>query len=190
MPVATVNLFFGLLAAATALAAVGLVVAAATGRGAAVRAVVSPTAALWLAALVTGVATLGSLYYSEVVGFPPCELCWYQRIAMYPLPLLLGLAAVRRDPGVRPYAMAVAGVGALISAYHTQLEWFPAQESMCSAALPCSVPWFRTLGVFTLASMALSGFLFTIALLAVAGSSPRTDTSTDAPAAPREEITP
>ena len=65
----------------------------------------------------------GSLYYSEVAHYTPCALCWYQRIAMYPLVLLLGIAAFRRDIGIRLYAIPLAAIGAVISAYHYLLEW-------------------------------------------------------------------
>ena len=62
------------------------------------------------------VAMLGSLYYSEVAGFMPCEYCWYQRIAMYPLVVILGIAIVRRDDAVRRYVFALAIPGGIISA--------------------------------------------------------------------------
>ena len=60
----------------------------------------------------------GSLYFSEVADFMPCTLCWYQRIAMYPLVLLLGIAAFRRDRAIRLYVVPLAVVGAAISIYH------------------------------------------------------------------------
>jgi hypothetical protein len=65
---------------------------------------------------VTVVATLGSLYLSEIAHFPPCQLCWFQRIAMYPLTVMLLLAAWRHDLAVRPYALTLALLGAPISA--------------------------------------------------------------------------
>ena len=64
-----------------------------------------------LAFVVATVATLGSLYLSEVANFVPCRLCWYQRIAMYPLPVLLGVAWWKRDDGVRRYALPLAIIG-------------------------------------------------------------------------------
>ena len=74
--------------------------------------------ALGAAAAVAGTAMAGSLWFSEVAGFVPCELCWWQRLAMYPLALLLTLAAVRRDDAVRPYARLLAGAGLLVSLWH------------------------------------------------------------------------
>ena len=68
--------------------------------------------ALWLAFLVALTAFSGSLYFSEVAHFTPCALCWYQRIAMYPMEVILGIAAVRGDPGVARYAVPLADIGA------------------------------------------------------------------------------
>ncbi|HEY5155790.1 MAG TPA: disulfide bond formation protein B, partial [Acidimicrobiales bacterium] len=85
--------------------------------------------ALWLAWVVALVTTLGSLYFSDIAGFTPCKLCWYQRIAMYPLAVLLLVAAIRRDRAVWVYVVPQATIGALIAVYHTQLQAFPDQSS-------------------------------------------------------------
>ena len=78
----------------------------------------------------------GSLYFSEVAGLVPCVLCWYQRIAMYPLAILLTLAAVRGDQSFRPYAATLAAIGALIAAYHVALQRIPGLPSgSCSKRL-------------------------------------------------------
>jgi disulfide bond formation protein DsbB len=125
--------------------------------------------ALWLAFAVAAVATLGSLYYSEIANFTPCRLCWYQRAAMYPLAPILGIAAILRDPRVRYLAIPIATVGAAISVYHYQLEMFPDQSSgFCSATVPCTVRWFEVFGFVSLAFMALTGFLAIIALTSIA----------------------
>ena len=68
--------------------------------------------ALALAAAAALVGTLGSLYLSEVANFPPCRLCWFQRVAMYPLVVVLGVAGVRRDFGARLTGSILAGIGA------------------------------------------------------------------------------
>ena len=70
-------------------------------------------AALWIAFLVAATATAGSLYFSEVADFVPCQLCWFQRIAMYPLAVILLVAAIRRDRGVRWYVGPLAAIGAV-----------------------------------------------------------------------------
>ncbi|MEZ5142610.1 MAG: disulfide oxidoreductase [Acidimicrobiales bacterium] len=173
METETVSLFFALLsllalAAAAVLGVVGLVSWRSGGtRGAGLRADVG-SVALWLGFAVALTATLGSLYYSEIAKFTPCKLCWYQRIAMYPLVLLLGIAAVRRDRGIRVYALAQAGVGAAIAAYHTYLQAFPdSSSSFCTVDAPCTLRHVWELGFVSIPFMALAGFLLIIALLAV-----------------------
>ena len=114
--------------------------------------------ALGLAFVVAAAATVGSLYFSEVANFPPCRLCRYQRIGMYPLVPLLGIAAWRRDTGIRLYAAVLAGIGAAISAYHVVLERYPTLESsVCDPTNPCTLIWVRRFGYLTIPTMALSG---------------------------------
>lgn len=126
--------------------------------------------ALKLAWLVAAVAMGASLYMSEVRNFQPCVLCWYQRIAMYPLVLVLAIAAFRRDLMVRMYAIPLALSGAVISIYHYQLERFPDQETTaCSASVPCTTIWFEQLGYITIPMMALSAFALVAVILATGG---------------------
>jgi disulfide bond formation protein DsbB len=124
--------------------------------------------ALPLAWLVAAVCMAGSLYFSDVAHLTPCRLCWYQRIAMYPLAVILGIAALRRDVDIRRYAIPLAAIGAAISTYHIQLERFPEQRTFCSVDAPCNIPPVQEFGFVTLAVMALCGFTAIIALLAVA----------------------
>ena len=120
---------------------------------------VSPLA-LVLAAVVAAVAMLGSLYFSEVAHFPPCRLCWYQRICMYPLVPILAIAAWRRDRAVRWYALPLAIIGAAISTWHILVERFPSLESgACDPTNPCTIIWVEKLGYLTIPTMALSGFV-------------------------------
>jgi disulfide bond formation protein DsbB len=139
--------------------------------------------ALAIAAAVAAVAMAGSLYYSEVAHFPPCQLCWYQRIAMYPLVPLLGIAAFRRDPGVALYGAVIAALGAPISIYHILVERGIVEESgSCDPNNPCSLIWVKKFGYLTIPTMALSGFLLIVTLLvvsragnrSVSGGPPRT----------------
>jgi len=128
---------------------------------------VGPSARL-LAWIVATVTTLGSLYYSEIANFVPCRLCWYQRICMYPLAVILLIGLLLRDRRVRWYAAPFVVVGAPLSLYHWLVERveFFAKSSSCSAEAPCTVPWFQELGYVTLAFMALSAFLLIGTLLA------------------------
>jgi disulfide bond formation protein DsbB len=120
-----------------------------------------------LAFVVALVATLGSLYLSEVAHFVPCRLCWYQRIAMYPLPVLLGIAWWRRDDHVRWYALPLAAIGGCVSVYHVLVERFPSLEStgVCEVSNPCTIRWVERFGFVTIPLMALAGFALIIALL-------------------------
>lgn len=127
-----------------------------------------------LAWLVATVATLGSLYYSEIANFVPCRLCWYQRICMYPLAVILLVGVVLRDHRVRVYAAPFVVVGAPLSLYHWLVErGVFAEGNACSLEAPCSVPWFEELGYVTLAFMALSAFTLIGVLLAVDRASDR-----------------
>jgi disulfide bond formation protein DsbB len=121
--------------------------------------------AAWIVAVL---ATAGSLYFSEVARFEPCTLCWYQRIAMYPLVIILGVAMVRRQRRVPVGVAALAGVGALISGYHVALEWIPSLDTgACSVAVPCTLVWFRAFGIFSLPTLALTAFLLILTLVLV-----------------------
>jgi Disulfide bond formation protein DsbB len=164
-----VQLFFSLLALLALAGAVAIVICRLLARRVpAARAFVETVSPyrVPLAFVVAATAMAGSLYYSESVGLVPCKLCWYQRTAMYPLALILLVATIKRDPGVRRYAIPLAVVGAVTSSYHQLVEWFPNLEtSVCSLDVPCSTYYFRRLGFVTLSFMALCGFLAIIALL-------------------------
>lgn len=131
----------------------------------------------WLAAAVAVASTGGSLYYSEIAGFVPCELCWFQRIAMYPLAVILPVAAVRGDRSVGRHALPLAMLGAAVSIYHVQLQAFPDQSTSCDAAAPCTVREVTAFGFVTIPMMALAGFVAITALL-LAGRTRRTDGTT------------
>lgn len=174
MNVETANLFFAFLSLAAAGLAVAIVVATGIARarpegGAALFLGELRPVALWMAFAIAATATLGSLYYSEVANYTPCQLCWYQRYAMYPLSVILGVAAAVRWASVKYIAIPVAVIGASISIYHYQLELFPEQSSgVCAVDVPCTVRWFEVFGFISLAFMALTGFLAIIALLLIA----------------------
>jgi disulfide bond formation protein DsbB len=123
--------------------------------------------ALLVAWIVSIVTTLGSLYYSEHAGYLPCELCWYQRILMYPLVIVLGVGWLRRDSKVWMTAAPFVVLGAPLSLYHWLVERVPsiAESSSCSIVAPCTSPYFQKLGFVTLAWMCLSSFLLIGTLL-------------------------
>jgi disulfide bond formation protein DsbB len=122
--------------------------------------------ALWLAWLVAATSMAGSLYFSEVGGLVPCALCWYQRIAMYPLAVILLIAAIRRDWGVRPYVTALAAIGAMISGYHVLVQRIPGLPTgSCSLGVSCSAIDLERFGFITIPVMALVGFVTVLVLV-------------------------
>lgn len=123
---------------------------------------------IWLAFLVALVATVGSLVYSEVIGFEPCRLCWFQRIAMYPLAVILFVGAIRREATVKLYALPLALVGLGISIWHYLIQTFPSLSAgaSCDPSVPCSAKYVDVLGFVSIPFMAGAGFtLITVLLL-------------------------
>jgi disulfide bond formation protein DsbB len=173
----TFNLLFALLTVVAGVAVVVFTVTAVAARTSEGRAAFRDD--LWdrvgevaipLAFAVGLTATLGSLYYSEVANFPPCELCWYQRIAMYPMPVLLAVAWRRGDAHVRRYVIPLALIGAAISMYHYQLERFPDQGGFsCAVDNPCTLVWVWMFHFISIPLMALAGFTLIAWLAWIAG---------------------
>lgn len=127
-------------------------------------------ASAWLLALV---ATLGSLYFSEIRHFLPCELCWYQRILMYPLAVILGIAVWRGDFKVRAYALPLAAIGAPISLYHYLVEKVPGfGVTACKPPIPCNIEYVNYFGFITIAFMALVAFIAIIVALSLIRTEP------------------
>ena len=131
---------------------------------------------------VSGVATLGSLYFSEIADYIPCRLCWFQRIFMYPLALIALVALIRRDRESRWYILPFAVIGAGVSLYHFLIEQGVVPDSdSCSLFGPaCAEVWFTEFGFVSLAFMALCGFvaIAVVNLLpAPSGASSDSDTS-------------
>lgn len=120
-----------------------------------------------VAAVATGTMA-GSLYFSEVAGYAPCELCWYQRIGIYPVAIMSWVALARRDRRVAPYWIALSLAGLAVSVYHYLVEWFPTiSTDVCSIDVPCTTVWFREFGFVTLAFMAGCAFIFVIVMSTV-----------------------
>lgn len=160
-----VTTFLAILTLLAALGVLAVILLIVLGQRSRMRALLGP-AALWLAFLVALTATAGSLYLSEVAGFIPCTLCWYQRIAMYPLVLVLGIAAWRGDMAIRRYVVPVAVIGALIAAYHVALQRLPSLPSgSCSLDAPCTAIYVERFGFVTIPVMALVAFLAILTLL-------------------------
>jgi disulfide bond formation protein DsbB len=126
---------------------------------------------LWLAFVVSATATAGSLFFSQVAHFVPCELCWFQRICMYPLALLTLLAALANDYRVARYLLPLPVIGAGFSSYHLLVENGVVHESQgCRISAPggCSIKWIDEFGYVTIPTLALTGFALVFAFLLLA----------------------
>lgn len=117
--------------------------------------------ALYLAWATALAATAGSLYFSEVLHLPPCVLCWYQRVFMYPLVLLLAVGIERRDPGIRRYALPLSLLGFAVAVYHNLLYYkiLPENAAPCTAGISCTTLQINWLGFITIPLLSLLGFL-------------------------------
>jgi disulfide bond formation protein DsbB len=121
-----------------------------------------------LAWLVAVVATLGSLSLSEGVHLTPCRLCWYQRIAMYPLVVVLGVGWLRRDAGARLTGAVLAGLGLAVNLWHVAVELWPSLEGdRCDPNNPCSLRWVEVWGFWTIPRMATVAFALVLLALAL-----------------------
>ena len=107
------------------------------------------------------VGTVGSLFFSEVMLYPPCVLCWYQRIALYPLVLIIGVGIATADRRVVKYALPLALAGLAIAVYHNLLYYGFVPESItpCTEGVPCNAVQIEMLGFITIPLMALGGFV-------------------------------
>jgi len=127
-------------------------------------------AAMYIALAAAWIATCGSLYMSEVLGWIPCLWCWYQRIAMYPLAVILAAGLIAHDRNVPKYALCLAIPGALASIYHILLQKVPALAALetCVMGVPCAADYLNLFGFITIPMLALAAFAIVIAASVVA----------------------
>ena len=106
------------------------------------------------------VATIGSLYFSEVLHFEPCNLCWYQRILMYPLVIILGIAVIKKDYKIGVYSFPIASIGSCIAFYHYLIQKVPSlsTDKLCGR-IPCTGDYINWFGFITIPLLALLAFL-------------------------------
>ena len=114
----------------------------------------------YLAWVIALVSTVGSLFFSEVMNLPPCVLCWYQRIAMYPLVVIIGSGIIMRDRRMRNYALPVCLIGLAVSVYHNLLYYGLIPESItpCTQGISCTSRQIEWLGFITIPLLALTAF--------------------------------
>jgi len=112
--------------------------------------------------IVALIATTGSLFYSEILGYTPCKLCWLQRIFMYPLVLLFGISLFKKDNNIIPYGLGMSLVGAIIAIYHYLLQIGFVSGMSCGVvghSAECSKRFVMDLGYITIPMMAFTAFL-------------------------------
>lgn len=123
----------------------------------------------WVIALI---ATIGSLFFSEVMQLPPCLLCWYQRIAMYPLVIVVGAGIILRDQRVKYYALPLALAGLAIALYHNLLYYgiLPENLAPCTQGISCTSRQIEWFGFITIPFLALTAFILIGACLALSNT--------------------
>ncbi|CAM4065352.1 disulfide oxidoreductase [Lederbergia lenta] len=116
---------------------------------------------IFFAWAVSVIATLGSLYFSEIKEYVPCELCWYQRILMYPLVIILGIGAARKDYKIALYSAVFSGIGMFVSLYHYLIQKVPAfaQQAPACGIVPCTGAYINWAGFITIPFLALIAFI-------------------------------
>jgi disulfide bond formation protein DsbB len=119
---------------------------------------------IWITAVVS---TLGSLFFSEVMGFPPCSLCWYQRICMYPLVLIVAGGLFPVEPKVFRFSAPLAFMGWFFALYHNLLHWkvIPESAAPCRKGVACSTVYIDWMGFLTIPLLSFVAFSLVLILL-------------------------
>lgn len=125
---------------------------------------------LLLAWLIALSALIITLYSSIILSMPTCNLCWYQRICLYPLVIILGIGAYQNDKRSIVYALPLAMLGALLALYQTVLQWFPSLESIgvCGLGPKCSEIHLHLFGFITYPMLSFIASLVLTMLLSIA----------------------
>lgn len=120
--------------------------------------------------MIASVSTLGALFFGEVMQLPPCVLCWYQRIFMFPLVVILPLGLFPFDRNVVRYALPLAAIGFLFAVFHLLLIAGVIPESIkpCTQGVPCSETVIEWFGFVTIPLLSVLAFLTILALLITA----------------------
>jgi disulfide bond formation protein DsbB len=120
---------------------------------------------LILAFFVSLFAVTGSLFLSDFARLAPCKLCWFQRVFMFPQVILLGLAAVKNDYGVKKYVLALSITGSAIAIYHYLLQMSPIPLPCTDEVVDCAAKQLNYFGYITIPFMSLTAFLLIIILM-------------------------
>ncbi|GAA0448032.1 MAG: disulfide oxidoreductase [Bacillota bacterium] len=112
------------------------------------------------------IALLGSLFFSEVMNYEPCELCWFQRILMYPLVIIYGVAAVKKDLSIALPGLIMSGIGMFVSTYHYLVQKLPALQDTGGACglVPCNLTYVNYFGFVSIPFLAGTAFIIIFVL--------------------------
>ncbi|MFY7992416.1 MAG: disulfide oxidoreductase [Bacteriovoracaceae bacterium] len=124
---------------------------------------------LFLSWLISMISTLGSLFFSEIMSLPPCVLCWYQRICMYPLVIMLLMGFWAQDQKVLRYAGPLAVMGWIIAFYHNLLYYniLPKSASPCMQGISCTTVQLNWFGFITIPLLSLTAFTIILILFSM-----------------------
>lgn len=124
-------------------------------------------AAYYAVFLVSLLGLVGSLYFSEIRHFAPCILCWYQRIALYPIVALSAVGIVRQDRNLPYYILPLSGIGFIIAAYHNLLQYGIISEKLapCTLGASCTAVYINLFGFITIPLLSLLAFIFISAVM-------------------------
>lgn len=124
---------------------------------------------IYIAWLVNIVAFAGSMYFSNVMMLPPCMLCWYQRICIFPLTILFAVGFLKKDKNILTYALPLVSIGWIISLYHNLLYYkiIPKAITACTSGVSCTDKQIEYLGFITIPLMAFTSLSLTLILLSI-----------------------
>lgn len=127
------------------------------------------TVLIYLCWLISIFALAGSLFFSEVMQFPPCELCWYQRICMYPLSILFLVGSYRKSSDFFYYSFPLVSIGWLVSLFHNLLHFgiIPESASPCRENVSCATVYIELFGFLTIPMMSLIAFSLLLIFLLI-----------------------
>jgi len=116
---------------------------------------------LQFALIISLTSTLGSLYFSEILKLPPCLLCWYQRICMYPLVIIFSIGILKKDKNIPYFALPLSIIGLAIAFYHNLLYYKIIPESLapCTLGISCTTKQIEWLGFITIPFLSLMSFI-------------------------------
>ncbi len=121
---------------------------------------------LYLSWLIAVVSMAGSLYFSNVLGYPPCDLCWWQRVATYPIVFILFVGLWRKDVNVPYYVLPLVIFGVVVSSYHNLIyyEIIPEVLKTCSSGVSCTTKFPELFGIFSIPLLSLLSYIAMILL--------------------------